>query len=79
MTKYQSSRRRLLAAGAAAMLAPAVPALALPVKHAQGITEVAEHPARIAVFDLATLDTLRVLDAPVAGVPDGKLPGKLEI
>lgn len=79
MTKHQSTRRRLLAACAAALLAPALPARALQVRHAQGLAEVPDHPASIAVFDLATLDTLRVLDAPVAGVPDGKLPGRLGV
>ncbi|MFJ4294311.1 siderophore ABC transporter substrate-binding protein [Cupriavidus sp. NPDC089707] len=79
MTRFQPRRRRLLAAGAAALLTPALPALAIPVKHAKGTTEVPDHPARIAVFDMATLDTLRVLQVPVAGVPDSKFPGKLSM
>ncbi|BDB28140.1 iron ABC transporter substrate-binding protein [Cupriavidus sp. TA19] len=80
MTPFQPGRRRLVAAGAAVLLStalPALPARALPVKHAKGTTEVPDHPSRIAVFDLATLDTLRVLQVPVAGVPEGKFPGKL--
>lgn len=47
------------------------------VKHAAGETVVPARPGRVAVFDLATLDTLDALGVPVAGVPTGSKPAHL--
>lgn len=44
------------------------------IKHAQGTTEVPVKPERVAVLDLAVLDTANALDLPVTGVPKDGLP-----
>ncbi|MEN1944526.1 ABC transporter substrate-binding protein [Luteimonas sp. MJ293] len=64
----------------AALLAAAAPLHAEPfeVKHAQGVTTVAEAPARTVVFDLAALDNLHALGAEAVGVPDARFAGALE-
>jgi len=48
----------------------ALPAVATTVHTATGPVEIAETPERIAVYDVAAIDTLNALGVPVAGVPD---------
>lgn len=47
------------------------------VSHAQGETKLSGQPAKVLVFDLATLDTLDRLGVAVAGVPGGPKPAYL--
>lgn len=63
----------------AALLAAAAPLHAEPfeVKHAQGVTTVAEAPARTVVFDLAALDNLHALGVEAMAVPDANFTGEL--
>lgn len=42
--------------------------------HAQGSTQVEVPPSKVVTYDLATLDTLRMLGVRVAGVPELKYP-----
>jgi iron complex transport system substrate-binding protein len=48
------------------------------VEHAQGMTQVADNPQRVVVFDLATLDNLNAMGVDVTGVPGGIKPARLE-
>ncbi|MGY0634031.1 siderophore ABC transporter substrate-binding protein [Luteimonas sp. A478] len=63
----------------AALLAVAAPlhAESIAIKHAQGVTTVAEAPARTVVFDLAALDNLHALGVEVTAVPDANFAGHL--
>lgn len=67
---------RTLAGAALAAAVAAFPAMAedITVKHAQGETAVPVNPAKVASFDLATLDTLDVLGVEIAGLPGANLP-----
>jgi iron complex transport system substrate-binding protein len=47
------------------------------VKHSKGEVTLAEKPAKVFVFDMASLDTLTALGVDVAGVPGGKKPSYL--
>ncbi len=47
------------------------------VPHAQGNTQVAPNPAKVVVFDLASLDTLHALGVEVSGVPTAQFPTAL--
>lgn len=44
------------------------------IKHTRGETEVPAHPHKVIVFDTALLDSLALLDVPIAGVPQPKIP-----
>lgn len=68
---------RTLIAACAAAIAAALPAHALTVKHAQGETEVKEKPAKVLVFDIASLDNLDALGVEANGVPAFKMPSYL--
>ncbi|MEZ2743609.1 siderophore ABC transporter substrate-binding protein [Halopseudomonas bauzanensis] len=50
----------------------------LTVEHAQGSVTLEQAPTRVAVFDLATLDTLDALGVEVAGVPEQAGPAHLK-
>lgn len=70
---------KILAVGlavVASVLSFIQPALAFPltVQHKQGSTIVEQAPQRVAVFDLATLDTMNALGVSAAGVPDTFMP-----
>lgn len=70
---------KILAVGlavVASVLSFIQPALAFPltVQHKQGSTVVEQEPQRVAVFDLATLDTMNALGVSAAGVPDTFMP-----
>ncbi|PYF05559.1 iron complex transport system substrate-binding protein [Rhodopseudomonas faecalis] len=58
----------------AVLTALALPALAsaetIEIQTAQGMVRVPARPSRVAVFDMAALDTLNLLGVKVAGVPD---------
>ena len=56
------------------------PAFAFPVtvNHAQGTTVIERVPQRVAVFDLATLDTMSALGVRAAGVPGTVMPTYLD-
>lgn len=60
----------------ACMLSVFQPVLAFPltVQHKQGSTLIENAPRRVAVFDLATLDTMNALGVTAAGVPDAYFP-----
>lgn len=62
-----------------------VGALALPaeaddivIKHKQGEATLAGTPAKVIVFDVASIDTLDALGVEIAGVPGGKKPAHLK-
>ncbi|MFI8979963.1 siderophore ABC transporter substrate-binding protein [Ectopseudomonas khazarica] len=69
MSSLRSAVTHLVAAFALLALASAHGAYPLTVNHAQGGLTLNEAPKRIAVFDLATLDTLDALGVSAAGVP----------
>jgi len=48
------------------------------ITHAQGTQDVPLNPKKVYTFDLGVLDTLNVLDVPVAGVPQANLPAALK-
>ena len=48
------------------------------VTHFQGTTVVPVNPTRVAVFDLAALDTMFALGIKAQGVPGGRVPANLE-
>ncbi|WP_181034047.1 siderophore ABC transporter substrate-binding protein [Arthrobacter sp. GMC3] len=48
------------------------------ITHAQGTSDVPLNPKKVYTFDLGVLDTLNVLDVPVAGVPQANLPAALK-
>lgn len=63
----------------AALLAAAAPLRAaepVQIQHAQGVTTVAEVPARTVVFDLAALDNLQALGIEATAVPDASFTGE---
>lgn len=60
------------------VLSTAHAAYPLTVEHAQGSVTLEQAPTRVAVFDLATLDTLDALGVEVAGVPEQAGPGHLK-
>ncbi|NGR09566.1 ABC transporter substrate-binding protein [bacterium SGD-2] len=63
---------------AAALLAlPLLPAQAFELTHSKGVLSLDAPPQRVVSFDLATLDTLAVLDVPVAGVPRSTYKGHM--
>nr|WP_230533391.1 siderophore ABC transporter substrate-binding protein [Microvirga roseola] len=75
---------RILRAGliSALLVAPAAwagPASAqtIEARHAQGTTQVKLNPGKVLTFDLAALDILDALGAPVSGVPKTILPAHL--
>lgn len=80
------SRRMVLgmAVSATAMLGLSVSgngaaaAETISVTHAQGTTAVPVNPNRVAVFDLAALDTMFALGIKANGVPGGRVPANLE-
>lgn len=73
------TRKTFLGLAFGLTIAAALPAGAqsLTVKHASGETALPAAPKKIAVYDLATLDTLDALGVPVAAVPRGNKPGHL--
>lgn len=54
------------------------PAGTVSITHAQGTQEVPLNPKKVYTFDLGVLDTLNVLEVPVAGVPQANLPQALK-
>lgn len=60
------------------VLSTAHAAYPLTVEHAQGSVTLDQPPTRVAVFDLATLDTLEALGVEVAGVPEQVGPAHLK-
>lgn len=68
----------LVTAFAVAALAIPANADAIVVKHRQGETTLAAIPAKVIVFDMASLDTLDALGVEVAGVPGGRKPEYLK-
>lgn len=60
-----------------ASVALAAPAGKLRIEHASGVTEVTANPRKVVVLDLAALDLLDTLGAPVIGVPKWKMPPEL--
>lgn len=60
------------------VLSTAHAAYPLTVEHAQGSVILDQPPTRVAVFDLATLDTMEALDVEVAGVPEQVGPAHLQ-
>jgi iron complex transport system substrate-binding protein len=54
----------------ALLLASASPALAADIRTARGIVDISVQPAKVAVFDIATLDTLNRLGIKPSGVPE---------
>lgn len=60
------------------MLSTAHAAYPLTVEHAQGSVTLEQVPTRVAVFDLATLDTLDALGVEVAAVPEQAGPDHLK-
>ncbi|MHA7268334.1 siderophore ABC transporter substrate-binding protein [Arthrobacter sp. HLT1-20] len=48
------------------------------ITHAQGTADIPLNPKKVYTFDLGVLDTLDVLDVPVAGVPQANLPAALK-
>lgn len=63
-------RRATIAFLAAAMAAFASAAAAVEIETARGVVDVAERPGRVAVFDVAAIDTLNGLGVEIAGLPD---------
>jgi iron complex transport system substrate-binding protein len=63
-----------LTAGALAFASMGVAAQEITVTHKQGQTTLPATPAKVIVFDLASLDTLDALGIEVAGLPTAKLP-----
>lgn len=59
-----------LAAGFATLLLTSMPLFAAEVTTARGPVEIATQPAKIAVFDVAAIDTLNRLGVEMAGVPN---------
>lgn len=70
MERGRLMRRTTIAFLAAAMAAFASTATAVEIETARGVVDVAERPERIAVFDVAAIDTLNGLGVEIAGVPD---------
>lgn len=73
-----SAMRLLLACGLLLAFSAAHAAYPLTVRHVQGNLTLTEAPKRVAVFDLATLDTLDALGVEVAGVPQLSGPAYLK-
>lgn len=48
------------------------------ITHAQGTQDVPVNPKKVYTFDLGVLDTLDVLEVPVAGVPQANVPEALQ-
>ncbi|HQZ13628.1 MAG TPA: siderophore ABC transporter substrate-binding protein [Devosia sp.] len=71
---------RTLAGAALAVAVAAAPAFAedITIKHAQGEATVSVPPAKVATFDLATLDTLDALGIDIVGLPGTNLPEYLK-
>lgn len=68
-----------LAVSALLCMAPVVHAASpsIDVPHVQGSTQVTTTPQKVVSYDLAALDTLRMLGVPVVGVPELKYPPSL--
>lgn len=64
--------------GLGTLIANPASAADISVETARGTVTVPRDPAKVAVFDLASLDTLHALEVPVAGVPGSNIPPSLE-
>ncbi len=78
---HMFSMKRLAAGLASALVLSAAltgsAAAEVKVTHAKGELTLPAVPAKVFVYDLASLDTLTALDVEVAGVPGGNKPGQL--
>ena len=80
MRSIRSTTLKLLVASSLLLGVPAVQAdYPLAVEHAQGSVTLQQAPKKVAVFDLATLDTLAALGVEVAGVPQQVGPAHLQL
>ncbi|MBS7458802.1 ABC transporter substrate-binding protein [Coralloluteibacterium stylophorae] len=70
-------QRALLPALVLALAATAASAEPVRIEHAQGEAVLPAPARRVAVYDLAALDILQALGAPVAAVPDVRIPAHL--
>lgn len=79
MRSFRFTALKLLVASSLALgLSPAQADYPLTVEHAQGSVTLEQAPKRVAVFDLATLDTLDALGVEVAAVPGQVGPAHLK-